>query len=491
MTDYMPMNPRDLDLFLVGLRNSIDQEDLHANPFFYLVKPTEENLLKYRLDKPDSHLKFLREVIVAVPSILFRILLSMIISVTYFERTDKRQFQNTFKAKYFFLCHFTYSQDPIEDDSFYGKNLMSCDSFALYLNHTRIRSHKIIDKFHKAGKENISINPKSLNLIKTTWLQFCQSRISLLLLRRALLDRKLKIEQRRLIIKAAVFQHARPTIANLVLRQRFLELHQQIDSDYVVLTIEGHAHEAMIIRICHQRLKNVVVVGYQHAPVVPSQFNLFANVSLLRSSDFFLTSGKTIQNIASEKNFKCNINILGSTKSRDFAYQTKSPTKPQILIAAEATEISLTFFINLMIEIAPLLQTFLFVLRPHPSLGNLAQRISKDKTVNLRNVVVSNSPLEIDLKNSHFVFFRSSSVAIEGLAFGAYPIHINFSGNDELNPLTYDFINGTVLNSVAEVINFTKQFDLKLLQNEVYQRDLFEQFHNYFKPLRNINHVVH
>ena len=312
-----------------------------------------------------------------------------------------------------------------------------------------------------------------------------------MLLRRGLLDSKLKIEQRRLIIKAAVFQHARPTMANLVLKQRFLELYRQIDSDYVVLTIEGHAHEAMIIRMCHQRLKNVVVVGYQHAPVVPSQLNLFANVSLLRSSDFFLTSGQTIKNTAIEKNFKCNINILGSTKSRDYAYQTKSPTKPQILIAAEAIENSLTFFINLMIEIAPLLQNFLFVLRPHPSLGNLAQSIAKNELVNLSNVVVSNSPLEVDLTNSHFVFFRSSSVAIEGLAFGAYPIHIDFNGSNELNPITNEFINRTVLNSVAEVINFTKQFDLNLLQNERYQRSLFEQFHNYFKPLRNITHVVH
>jgi len=234
-----------------------------------------------------------------------------------------------------------------------------------------------------------------------------------------------------------------------------------------------------------------VVVGYQHAPVVPSQLNLFANVSLLRSSDFFLTSGQTVKNIAIEKNFKCNINILGSTKSRDYAYQTKSPAKPQILIAAEAIENSLTFFINLIIEIAPLLQTFLFVLRLHPSLGNLAQSINKNELVNLSNVVVSNLPLEVDLKNSHFVFFRSSSVAIEGLAFGAYPIHIDFNGNNELNPITNEFIYRTVLNSVAEVVNFTKQFDLNLLQNEACQRSLFEQFDNYFKPLRNITHVVH
>jgi hypothetical protein len=491
MITDVPMNPRDLDLFLVGFRNSIDEEDIHANPFFYLAKPTEENLLKYRLDRPDNRMKLLSEVIFFVPLILFKILLSVILSVTYFERADKRKSPNQFKAKYFFLCHFTYSQDPNKDDTFYGKNLMNCDSFAFYLNHTRIRLDKILDKFHKAGKENVAINPKSLNPIKTVWVQICQSRVSFILLRRALLDRKLKIEQRRLIIRAAVFQHSRPTMANLVLKQRFLELYRQVDSDYVVLTIEGHAHEALIIRTCHQRLKNVVVVGYQHAPVVPAQFNLFANVSLLRSHDFFLTSGQTVKNVAIEKNFKCNIDILGSPKSRDYTYQTKSSTKPQILIAPEATENSFTFFINLMNEIAPLLPKFLFVLRAHPSLGNLAQRITKYELVNLSNVMVSNSPLEVDLKNSHFVVFRSSSVAIEGLAFGAYPIHIDFNGSNELNPITNNFINRTALNSVAQVVNFVNQFDLKLLQNEAYQRSLFEQFHKYFNPLQNITHVVH
>ena len=49
------LDSTELDKFLVRIRESIPYVEKCANPFLYLVKPTDENLSKYILLKPNSY----------------------------------------------------------------------------------------------------------------------------------------------------------------------------------------------------------------------------------------------------------------------------------------------------------------------------------------------------------------------------------------------------------------------------------------------------
>ena len=54
MSHRLPLNYGTLDKFLLEIREFIKNSDIQANPFFHLVKPTEENISKYRFYKPES-----------------------------------------------------------------------------------------------------------------------------------------------------------------------------------------------------------------------------------------------------------------------------------------------------------------------------------------------------------------------------------------------------------------------------------------------------
>ena len=95
------------------------------------------------------------------------------------------------------------------------------------------------------------------------------------------------------------------------------------------------------------------------------------------------------------------------------------------------------------------------------------------------------------MRRSHLILFRSSAIAIEGLAFGAIPIHVNLEGNDSLNPLFGSEIDTVGFRSASEITGFIKAFDLNITQDEIFQKNCFRLFDGYFSKLQSLNDLVH
>lgn len=491
MSSQLPLEPQALDQFLVNVRESVPHEDIHGNPFFYLVKPTKENLLKYQFNRPESKIFLVLNLLNFLPLVLFHISESIAISIYSFGKARPIIVQDKDEFKYLFLSHFTYAQNPNKEDIFFGKNLDSKDSFALYLNHTRLNAAQIFESFQNVGKTKVAINLKSLKPFSMLKLQFTQTRISFWLLRKAIKDEGLKVGQKRALIKGAVFQHKRSTMANLVLREILSEVILKVKPRNLVLTLEGHAHERLILEMRSNFFTDIKIIGYQHAPIVPSQYNLFRTVASLRSNDTFLTSGEDTKQLALSKSLKCKVKVLGSLKAREYKFQLKDSSQLQVLVAPEGTKESLMEFIFLINELVPLLPNVNFVLRVHPALGDLANKIIKKNLLVNDQISISSSSLAEDLKRSHAVLFRSSAIGIEGLSFGAFPIHINQKGDNSLNPIVSNRIDFLNLKSTSDIVKCLSNFESKLSQNEEFQKKCFEVFNGYFGTLKNINSLVH
>jgi len=487
---HSQLNPQELDIFLVKIRDSSPLEDINANPFFHLVKPTTENLKKYQFRYAKSKLLLLLDLIMLLPRIIIKIVFSL--SLSFYSLRESRAYrsQELGQCKYLYLSHYTYGQDPNKNDIFFGKNIDSLDCFTFFLNHTRTNASRILDSFHKVGKTKVAVNTKSIGPFALIQLHLHQIRVSRWLITTSIQNRSLGIDEKRILFRASVFQHDRSTIANLVLQVTLKKVMLRLNPEYLVLTLEGHAHEELIIKFTSRFFKQTRIIGYQHAPVVPGQSNLFRIVSILSAEDFFLTSGETIQLLALSHGFRCKVEIIGSLKGRPYEFQVKETSLTQVLVAPEGTRESLIQFVSLINYLVPFLPKVCFTLRMHPALGDIGTKIVRSKLVPNQRVAVSSSPLAEDLKKAHLVIFRSSSLGIEGLSFGAIPIHFNQDSTDSLNPLVTSGTETLDFNTTGEILEYLQSFDPKLTQNEEFQKSCYEIFNKYFSRLQQINSLV-
>lgn len=487
----LPLESRELDKFLVEIRKSSPFNDINASPFFHLVKPTEENLRKYKLLRPKSRILLALEYLALFPLILLQGLSSVALSFYSLLEFNSEKELPSGKTVFLFLSHFTYAQDPKKEDIFFGKNLDFSQSYAFFLNHTRLLSTQIKRKFYHVYKKKVVVNTKALSLFSMIKLHANQLQISWWLFTKSIRRESLDVTKRRLLIKAAITQHKRSTIANLVLRSRLSETIIRVKPRFLVLTIEGHAHEKILLDMSKALFKDIKVIGYQHAPIVAGQLNLFRTVSTFSANDYFFTSGDVTKNLALDYSLRCKVETLGSPKARLYEYQKKNVSMIQVLVAPEGTRESLSQFIDLINELAPSLPNVSFVLRSHPALGNLAHKVARKKLLPRSGVSLSTASLSEDLRRSHLILFRSSAIAIEGLAFGAIPIHVNLEGNDSLNPLIGSKIDTVGFRSASEIIGFIKAFDLKITQDEAFQKNCYRLFDGYFSKLQSLNDLVH
>ena len=149
----LPLEPRELDRFLVEIRESSPFNDINASPFFHLVKPTEENLHKYKLLHPKSKILLTLEYLALFPLILVQGLASIVLSFYSLLEFKSEKELPSGKNEFLFLSHFTYAQDPKNEDIFFGKNLDFNHSYAFFLYHTRLLAPQIKKKVLSCGQK--------------------------------------------------------------------------------------------------------------------------------------------------------------------------------------------------------------------------------------------------------------------------------------------------------------------------------------------------
>jgi hypothetical protein len=490
MSHRLPLNYGTLDKFLLEIREFIKNSDIQANPFFHLVKPTEENISKYRFYKPESLLFLTFDTIFFFPRIVIEVLYALAISIFWSTYKSQSQLASSTPCESLFLSHYTSAQFRSDKDVCFGSAVDSPNSYVFYLNHTRKSTKQILAGFKQKNRTRVFVNAKTLSLLPMLKIQLQQSKVSWSLFKHALCREGLPVSQRRLLFRGARFQHSRPTLANLILRNRMMTLMSSLQPKRLIFTLEGHAHEVMLINSREEFFSRTQIVAYQHAPVVPLQFNIKRVASMLRSSDLILTSGPTTKSFFLQASPIARIEILGSPKARVFEYQLKDESHLRVLLTPEAARESLLEFAQLARKLSINVPGALFTIRLHPDTSKKLLRIVKETLKKSSNIQISELALAADLKSSHVTVFRSSAAAIEGLAFGSLPVHFELGGSGNLNPLYGTQYDVPAFYEYEGLIKYLSALNISKCNSQEKQRESFKIFTLYFAKLQNFSDLI-
>jgi len=486
----MSFDPGQLDEFLSRIKTEFNHPDIIANPFLFLVKPTEENLKKYMVSKPESRFWFGVCIAGVLPTIFVKVAYSAAISVIRISENRNWNVDSVKKTRNLYISHFTYAQLPQNDDVFFGKNTQDPEDLVFYLNSTRENGFETQKKFLALGKKNVIFNTKSLGLIQTLVLHMKQASNSFKFFLSALTNSSYTQFQRRLLLKFSIAQHSRETMANLSAKVRLKEVVSKSHPENIILTIEGHAHEAMVISFRDTDFPNVRIVGFQHAPIVPGQFSLYRFLRAFNSRDLILTSGLVTREMISKHNPNLQTKILGSPKSIEAKLTLKGLSTMNVLGAVEGTSESLKSFILLFNKLSDLLPDINFVIRNHPALsGNVAKKLLKSLSGS-PNLSVSTASLTEDLSNSHITIFRSSAVGLEGLAFASLPVHFDAETMGLLNPLSQVNYPKFEFSDVNQLANFLQKWPLTRNNSPRFRAESSQIISDYYFPMQDVNSLI-
>lgn len=484
------IDPKKLDDFLSKIGETFESEVLDGNPFFHLVKPTSENLRKYQLRFAPSKVYLFLSGLAVFPKIIFLVINSLAISIA---RT-RENFRWTSKQEYQYerlvISQFTSAQNPDQDDIFYGSNTQDPNSVIFYLNSTRNQAHKIQSNFINAGKLNVVVNTKSLWISGVIKIHIKQMKGSIKLLTYAAFNSTNSILERRLLIEASVFQHARSTIANQITKVRLTQVILECNPADIVLMTEGHAHESMVLNLRNRNFPSIRILGYQHAPIVPGQFSFWHLLNGFHKEDILFTCGATTQHVIEAIHPNLKVKILGSLKIKIFVDQPKDSECLKVLGVVESTRESLIEFVSLFNFLANSIPSVEFTLRVHPGLNQRTSNQILKKLVTLKNLRISVETLVENLQQAHVGVFRSSAVGLEGLAFGVLPIHFDASHFKYLNPLEYTTMQNFEFSDPKILANFLDQKSLDWSSSQFFQEQCRNVLADYFYPMKSITSLV-
>lgn len=444
------LKPRIIDFHLSRVQKEIGINLILANSYFRLVKPTEENLSRYSNLTASTIFTIPLQFFYSLCRILFELLKS--VAIAMIKSRESASFNPTLnlQANRLFVSHYTHAQDPLKPDVFFDR-IPTRDDLIFYHNNTLRNREKIIRLLSRGPfRPNIIVTTKSLGVWQTVLLQSNNLRISIKMLSAALNSHRFSQIERKILINASFAQVSRQTVTNQVNLNRLDLLLSANKPESIIFTLEGHAYEALYIDLIQTKYPDIQLMAYQHAPIVPDQFGLMKNLLQLNSRDLILASGEITKVHFESLDLKASVRLLGSPKWRPTVAGEKNFEPTTILGAAEGTLDSLESFAMLFQGLSEMELGLKLILRVHPALPYKESAGVLSRLHFGKQLILSNRQLEEDLEESHFCIYRSSAVAIEGLAFGVYPLYFNPAGDQGLNPLYFTKLEVPVFRNLSE-----------------------------------------
>jgi hypothetical protein len=198
----------------------------------------------------------------------------------------------------------------------------------------------------------------------------------------------------------------------------------------LIITYEGNAIERAVFLL--SKKYGTRTFGYQHAPLIQSQYSILRRLNSELDPDVILCSGpysksKFVSKIGGDK----PILTLGSPKFKKFINRGGIFEKEEsILLVPDGNRQSIDNFVNLGLLLVSSSYTGKVIIRSH----SLFYKYLESKTNifvedNSRGLFISQGDLNKDLKLSKWVVYENSSVAIQAMFEGCNIIYIT-------NPLT-------------------------------------------------------
>jgi hypothetical protein len=223
----------------------------------------------------------------------------------------------------------------------------------------------------------------------------------------------------------------------------------------LIITFEGNAIERSVFSLCHKY--GVESLGYQHAPIIKSQYSIFRSLGIKLDPDIVLSSGPYTKNLfLSNFNLPLKVKVLGSQKNVYAEVDLNNVLKfksSKILLAPDGNIISISKFIELGIYLSTFLVDYQVSIRAHPLFDKFLKNMLSEMHVK-KNFDFSVNSLESDLVEAKWVIYENSSVAIQAGFYGCQLIYLDnlLSNVDPLFDLEVNKFTATSANQVYQIV---------------------------------------
>ena len=223
----------------------------------------------------------------------------------------------------------------------------------------------------------------------------------------------------------------------------------------LIMTFEGNAIERSVFSLCHKY--EVESLGYQHAPIIKSQYSIFRSLGIKLDPDIVLSSGPYTKNLfLSNFDVPLRVEVLGSQKNVSAEIDLNNVLKfksSKILLAPDGNIISISKFIELGIYLSNFLVDYQVIIRAHPLFDEILKSMFSEMPIK-KNFVLSVNSLESDLVDAKWVIYENSSVSIQAGFYGCQLIYLDnlFSNVDPLFDLEVNKFTAISANEVYQIV---------------------------------------
>jgi hypothetical protein len=258
------------------------------------------------------------------------------------------------------------------------------------------------------------------------------------LYRAAWTPKTIDINSRLLLVKAAHRQINRDCLFDHIIADNCAEFVTRHRPKIFFMTYEGHTFEITTIKKLKNLFPQLIIMAYQHAPIVNSQSGFFRGLKFFTQNVYLLTSGDLTAQIATmaRSEISRNVKVLGSDKYllwEEVDNKHKNNKDFTVLLVPEASGAAVSELIELTQRVFREMPIqFCIRLHPRMKIGGLSQELTEEIG---RIGVSSNQELQTDIRNAQACSYRSSAAALQAMQIGLLPIFMSHYPNSLLDPL--------------------------------------------------------
>lgn len=390
--------------------------------------PTYNVKYKYFFDKKHSLIKiYLKEFIYFFKFFYF-----------FFENQIKLKNKN---YKNIFVSHYMDKRQNLKKDINFKKNK---NSLFLYLNHTYYKNLN-----YKISKNNTLILSRRLSLFEEI-----KMIIEQLNERRRLI--KVYSQKKDFFYRFIAADSISPsTISNIRVSKQIIKIVKFYKPQKYISTFEGYSWEKIPIKFINNNIKNCKTYGYIPGLLLK---NFGSNIIIYKNDyfpNFLLVPGNNIISKIKKvlKNFK-KVQLLGTIKNSPKKISLKTKDNKTFLLIPEGINSELKIFKSFLKKILNKTQKYNFILRLHPVSRNTL--IFNDLIKKYKNFKLSNGDLKNDISKSTFAIYRGSSLIVNCVFNGLYPIYLKFTKKEEIIDPIYDYKNKFILENFKNILKIKK-----------------------------------
>lgn len=399
------------------------------------------------------------------------------------------------KSRVVFLTHYLGEKLLGEQDFYYGKifkflNSKKIDFTIFMLNKSTQSINQIKENFSGFKYSTVIINNyshpiKDFKIIIYTiflYLRFLiyKNSIKFNFFEKKIIEKKINLN---------AFLKARTSLKIFNIIKKILSKYGNRVNKFIT-TYEGHAFEKMIFDYCKK--KKLISFGYFFSVIRKRSTCIFYPYPKKITPDKVFVTGGIIKKFFSKKeNLNRETIIVGSGRKfikKKFYFNKLIKKKSTVLFCPEGIYPESVIMYNLALKISKI-NTFISpVIRFHPEIDQ--KKLFNDKNIqenNSNNVEISHKNLDDDILRSEFLIYRGSSMCINGVFAGVFPIYFKLRNEKSIDPLFE--VNNYTVTSPHELVSLIMKIKnpINAIKISKYMSNLFNYSSGYFEKINKKN----